>query len=727
MLLLRMEKSCLSSMAYMTLNKILKKYPFISDLLNEPIKRKILYLLLIFLVSFLFIIGIEHTFVMVFQYYDSAIDNHHTRYHLGQVIIRNLIFIERNLYKANLTKDIRDLEIYKKDIIRSLHYIEEILNVLQNGGTFTDIMPVNFYDLNEIKEDYNYSRKKSEGYVISVIDLTPKIVELKQKVLYLFDNLTLINGFQDKNRRGQLNLKINIILKESETILQRSQEIGNKIFYDSQQTVLKFQQLKKKAMGFLDIARVIVLLGISIIALWLSLRIIIQISNIIEAREKASKKLQDANNLVNAILNAAQVGVAVLDARTHRIRRMNASGLALIGAVRKDVIGASCHDFICTAKGYCPITDRNMTIHNAENILTTVDKRSIHIIKTAILSKVGNKPCIIESFMDITALKEAENRLIKLNNELEKRVKKRTSMLKKVNDELTLINKKLAKSNRELKLTQDQLIHSEKMAGIGQLAAGVAHEINNPTGFIISNLDVLAQYSDKMFTILDLINAKLNTAFSSNSKIVNVLNKNIKEFKKEMDFDYMRNDCHSLLQETKDGANRIKKIVANLKNFAHPIEEEFKLISLDKEIEKALTLVWNELKYTCQIEKKYSKTPKIYGNPSKLGQVFINILLNASQALKDNKGLIQIKTSTENSSVVVEFIDNGIGIPKRNLNKIFEPFFTTKEVGTGTGLGLSIAYGIIKEHKGNIQVKSDRGKGTHFILSFPKGEKKKRK
>jgi len=269
-----------------------------------------------------------------------------------------------------------------------------------------------------------------------------------------------------------------------------------------------------------------------------------------------------------------------------------------------------------------------------------------------------------------------------------------------------------------VKETQKRLIQSEKMAGIGQLAAGVAHEINNPTGFVMSNLQILSVNINQLFSIIDNFEELLRNNSPQDPEKSEALQDCLQKLKENYDIDYLKEDLPELINECLEGTNRIKNIVANLKSFTHPGMECHVPVNLNNEIEKALNLVLNEVKYNCEIVKEYGELPKISGNPQQIEQVMMNILINASHAIED-KGTISIKTYHQGEHVTIEVTDSGKGMHEDIMDKIFDPFFTTKDVGKGTGLGLYIVYGIIEEHKGKIGVESKIGEGTKIIIKFP--------
>jgi signal transduction histidine kinase len=277
--------------------------------------------------------------------------------------------------------------------------------------------------------------------------------------------------------------------------------------------------------------------------------------------------------------------------------------------------------------------------------------------------------------------------------------------------ELNDARMELERAFGDLRSTQSQLIQSEKMAGIGQLAAGVAQEINNPVSFVISNLYILQMYSKN---IIDVIKKTEEVVRSKGAQA----QEDFKQIYDEAQVDGIRNDLKSLIEQTATGADRIKSIIKSLRDFAHPSGEEFKLDDLNAILEEALSSVWNEVKYKAAVKKELGIIPQVFCNRGRMEQAFVNILLNAVQAIEKD-GEIVLRTYSKDDFVFVEIHDNGCGIAPENLGQIFQPFFTTKEAGKGTGLGLSIVYGIVQGHGGTILVKSAPGKGSTFTVKIP--------
>ena len=315
-------------------------------------------------------------------------------------------------------------------------------------------------------------------------------------------------------------------------------------------------------------------------------------------------------------------------------------------------------------------------------------------------------------FLDITQRTRDEQALRESRDQLDERVRARTADLHALNVTLREEKAHLAVLIKQLEDAQSQLMQSERMASIGQLAAGVAHEINNPVGFVNSNLGTLRRYVTDMQRVL--------AAYArAEGAMPEAATREIRQIKKEVDLEFIQEDLAGVLTESQDGLKRVTRIVQDLKDFSHVDEAQRQWADLEGGLESTLRVAWNELKYKAEVVKEFSGIPSIECYPFQLNQVFMNLLINAAHALED-KGTITVRTGQDESSVWVQVQDTGKGIQPENLTRIFDPFFTTKPVGKGTGLGLSLAYGIVKKHDGRIDVKSEIGQGTTFTVTLPK-------
>lgn len=339
-------------------------------------------------------------------------------------------------------------------------------------------------------------------------------------------------------------------------------------------------------------------------------------------------------------------------------------------------------------------------------------KDGTKIIYEAMVSVIKETDGVVVGFRgvgrDVTRRRQMEAELKKNQEDLIHKNKEIDESRKDI--QMTLA--KLEKAHEELKASQLKILQQEKMASIGQLAAGVAHELNNPMSFISSNLGTLDKYVHRLIDFIQLQSESVAAV-----KDASALYK-IDEKRKEVKLDYMLEDVKVLLQESIDGADRVKKIVSELNSFSRMDQEEYKKANINECIESAVTIVWNELKYKSTLERQYGDLPLTMCYPRQMNQVFVNLLINAVNAIA-GKGVITVKTWYQTECIWIEVSDTGVGIPLKNLVKVFEPFFTTKEVGKGTGLGLSITYEIIQRHKGDITVASDVGKGTAFTIRIP--------
>ncbi len=263
---------------------------------------------------------------------------------------------------------------------------------------------------------------------------------------------------------------------------------------------------------------------------------------------------------------------------------------------------------------------------------------------------------------------------------------------------------------------QTSMLQGQKLQAIGQLSAGIAHEINNPVGYILSNLNTMGEYCQDLVRLLACASAA--SAAKEEGRDASVSLAEYARLAKEIHAEHILGDLSAVVSDCKLGGEKIRDIVRSLREFAHVDPSEIRPLDLNKVLEEALRISWNELKYKAEIRKDYGELPTVNGYGQRLEQVFVNLLVNAGQAIK-KKGDVFLSTRVESGEIVVRVRDTGRGIPPELLGKIFEPFFTTKSVGAGTGLGLHVAYKIVTAHRGRIDVESEPGKGTTFTVRIP--------
>ena len=359
------------------------------------------------------------------------------------------------------------------------------------------------------------------------------------------------------------------------------------------------------------------------------------------------------------------------------------------------------------------ISDMQMPGRNGVELLREI--RRLYPDTAVIMVSAISRPQRIRDALQVGAFDyiikpcELEVLLLSVERALERRALTMTA--KRYRDDLERQNEELAASKAELQRLQAQIVHSEKMASLGQLSAGIAHELNNPAGFIYGNMDLLQDYMDRLERIL---------AIYDSLKLPSEIHEKLVAAKGTGRYARLLPDIRSMLSDCREGAERIRDVVQNLRLFSRLDEAEYKRVDLHENLDSTIRLLSHYYGPGGRLRliRNYATIPPVNCYASQLNQVWTNLLVNAAQAMK-GEGEVRISTHLEGEKVVVEISDTGCGIPQEELSKIFDPFFTTKPVGEGTGLGLSITYGIIEKHGGTIEATSEVGVGTQFTISFP--------
>ncbi len=335
-----------------------------------------------------------------------------------------------------------------------------------------------------------------------------------------------------------------------------------------------------------------------------------------------------------------------------------------------------------------------------------------HLLFTAVkMVTTNNLKRMLTTELHTSVVNQTHEELLETNN----RLRASEARYRELAESL---DRKVQERTEELKRAHARLLQQEKIASVGQLAAGVAHEINTPLGFISSNLNTLKRYSARFREMLDFYRDLLERK-GDMSAAAEASRRKWRELK----LDFILRDVEELVVQSLEGAERVSKIVSDLKGFSHVDDSSEDLVDVNREIERTLSVLAHEIPEDARIVRNYRPLPPILCNPALICQVFLNIILNALQAREEG---LELRIDTENTdgNILISFSDNGPGIPEEIRNRIFEPFYTTKEVGKGTGLGLTVTHDIITAYGGDIEVKSKQGEGTTFIVRLPaKGRK----
>jgi NO-binding membrane sensor protein with MHYT domain/nitrogen-specific signal transduction histidine kinase len=430
---------------------------------------------------------------------------------------------------------------------------------------------------------------------------------------------------------------------------------------------------------------------------------------------------------VASVLVAVAVSTAALWI-VHRLSVETASGLILKRACAAAVMGvaiAGMHYTGMAAAQFMPnavcttldgirgpwlggtIALFTVTILTATLVVSRFDARTAFLrgrndaLEVQVKRRTGELEGVLRQYeRSVIALEQARKMM---EEEIEQR--------KAVQQRLEIEKEQQRRLIQELEQTHRQLLQSEKLASIGQLAAGVAHEINNPISFVHANLNTLKRWVAQLLEVIVAQEAVTGAPAASMLAPVS-------QMAGELDLDYVRNDIMMLVEESLEGAVRVRQIVRDLRDFSRPSGDEWAMADLHAGLESTLNVVHNEIKYKATVVREYGELPPIECNAAQLNQVFMNLLVNAAQAMRE-QGTITIRTSCQGDSACIAVTDTGAGIPEEILGRIFDPFFTTKPQGQGTGLGLSISHGIVEHHRGRIDVQSQPGQGSTFTVVLP--------
>jgi PAS domain S-box-containing protein len=413
-----------------------------------------------------------------------------------------------------------------------------------------------------------------------------------------------------------------------------------------------------------------------------------------DRRQSALRELADSESYSRVLFHATQTGLVIADLRTECIMEANPAAAEILGTTTDDLCGHSAA--ICGFGDiFEPMRGGNRLLERHKAELRRSEGTGIPVILSAVALKLGERDVVVLSFVDIGDISAVQEQLRQSHVHLED-------------------------AARRLESQRDAIIQSEKMASIGQLAAGVAHEINNPIGYITSNLATISEYTDFLRTLLMLYRqlAEMPMDDPRRDAVIDELTIALDE----EDLEFVLGDLDVVLRESVEGTTRVADIVQNLKSFAREDSLQKTPHDLNEGVEAMIRMVWNELKYSCKIEKDLGELPLVRCHAGQINQVIMNVLVNAAHAMAPAGGTITIRTHAHEDAVEISISDTGCGMTPEVMQHIFDPFFTTKDVGKGTGLGLSISHGIVSDHGGHFDVSSEPDNGSNFRIFLPLAE-----
>jgi PAS domain S-box-containing protein len=404
----------------------------------------------------------------------------------------------------------------------------------------------------------------------------------------------------------------------------------------------------------------------------------------IRERGAAERRIRDLERTSDNIIQNMNSALLVVDTEG-RITSCNPAAEQILGRPAEDLRGLSVWDWFQDDEGGAGPVARTLTeemrFKGAESFITRPDGSAapIGISCAPILDADGNKLGAVAIFQDLT----------------------------------------------EVNQLRSQVLQAEKMASIGQLAAGVAHEINNPMGFIHANLFQMAEYLADLRRVWSGVEDLQKSLSRADPEEIRRVSEELAAVVEEVDVPFVLSDFAKAIRESQEGSERIRHIVRDLRDFSHHETTERALADMNQCLDSTANIVWPMMKHLVVLEKEYRELPSIYCFPMQLKQVFLNLLVNAFQAIEERvgssgaTGRIRLQSARLGEGVVVSVSDDGVGIPPENRDRIFDPFFTTKKVGSGTGLGLSTSYSIVRRHGGTLSVESHPGEGTTFHVFLP--------
>lgn len=416
-----------------------------------------------------------------------------------------------------------------------------------------------------------------------------------------------------------------------------------------------------------------------------------EVAIVMNRHRRTIQDLEDSERYSRALFHAAEAGLVIVDAGTLQIMDANRAAATALRVSEDDLVGRLATH--CGLGSLCDCLSTGASIVPRQELrLPMPDGSPLPVLASAMPLQLRGQSLVVISFVDISDVSAAREQLSEANGRLEAAL-------------------------HQVESQRDAIVQSEKMASIGQLAAGVAHEINNPIGYVSSNLATISEYVEFMRSLL-AIYGRLTPLDATDPERATLLAE-LDATMQDEDVEFILSDIDGVLKESMEGTTRVTEIVQNLKSFAREDSAQKRPHDLNDGVESMIRMVWNELKYSCTVAKELQPLPTVHCHAGQINQVIMNMLVNAAHAMGSRGGTITVRTEARETEVMFSISDTGCGMTPEVMTHIFDPFFTTKDVGKGTGLGLSISHGIIAEHGGRIEVESAESKGSTFRVFLP--------
>ena len=717
--------------------------------------RLLLLLLCLFLAGFAALITVNLVIGQLVDNLGKRGDTERARLFVGEELVRTIKSIEldfnRMVASVNIAVQARLQDGIKEKVLK----LEKDLMVMKDGGRVERIFDLNIEGVDYLNQQVTYTPSADDPHnLLELIEIGPHLDLIREKS----DELTALLAKREQareNRNGTQLLameeELNLFFKHIPSLFIRLNENTNRLYYESNNRIAALEvQLATQRSTYKKIQLGLVI-TIVLLVMGSGVLLALQLTAVNRELAEQNRLLQEANRAAEAARLAAETSEhAKAESEQRWLFALEGSGDGVwdwdypSGTVFysrrfKEMLGYA-EDEIGT--GLNEWTDRvhpadrdaiRNELHrylNGETPFYAGEFRMLCrdgsyrwiLTRGMVVSQAadGSIVRIIGTHSDITTRKQAEEALheqaLMLEEEVTQRQLAQESLaVKQV--QLQALNETLeARVAEELHKNREKdgiLLQQDKLASIGQLAAGVAHEINNPMGFIMSNLRTLQKYTGVEQQYLQALEDVAKACCQEEQR------KQLEELYKRLDVGYVLEDIPPLISESLEGAERVKRIVLDLKDFARSDENRLKETDLNQCVQSTVNIVFNEIKYVADLHLQLGNIPPIVCNPQQINQMITNMLMNAAQAIGDGYGHISVSTSIKGSHILLTVADTGCGIPDKILKRVFDPFFTTKEVGKGIGLGLSISYDIIKKHGGEITIESELGVGTTFIIRFP--------